>query len=385
MPIPLDLACSLILLKGQQVDVYTVQDIVAASSTLKKFRDLQTVSAEPLAVPDLPLGFSSSSPRSMFEPEPLVTEPDYVAMSLDAKGSSQVQDLLETAGPETRLAIITQICRSLVPLAQHSHGCRVVQKALDVASLEERLALAASFPPGKVVDCCVDVNANHVMQKFIEVFTLDSSTAGFLDFFVDAICQPFTNTVARLSVHCYGCRVIQRLLARCLPHQKERVLDGIVSSVGEMVADQFGNYVAQHALEFGRETDRDRIIKVLSDRDLVMLSCNKFASNVVEKAVRLGDHSAGMLVLALSQLPDEQVLEIMRDRYGNYVIRAFLELSDGRLGRVRELVKDNSGSLKKFTYGWHLVEKLQTSSPLFGHRKRGRRNDENSNHPFGHC
>ena len=336
LEIPLELACSLILLKGQAVDTYTVHDIMTASSTLKKFRDLQET--------------SPTSPRLMATPSQ-----DIVQMSLDSRGAITVQELLSSASLEGRIQMVGQLSRAVLPLSQHAHGCRVIQKVLEIGTLEERLALAAALPLSRIVDCCVDVNANHVMQKFVEVLP-----SNFVDFIIEAVSSPFT--ISRLSVHCYGCRVVQRILARCLPAQTEKVLEGIVSSVGEMVSDQFGNYVVQHALDFGRENDKLRIIRTLISRDLVLLSCNKFASNVVEKAARMGDASTGVLVDALVAMSQDQTLEIMRDRFGNYVIRAFLELPLTRypqLAAVRELVRANSSTLKKFTYGWHLVEKLQ--------------------------
>ena len=360
--IPLELAYSLILMKGE-TELYTVQDVVNATTSLKTFRDNQdpmsssvhtlpysdvstyTPSESMLAPPCLPDDSSSLNPV------------DYYKMSLDAKGSATVQDLLSIAQSiNDRVPIVSSLCRNAYNLAVHANGCRVFQKALEVGSLEERLALSASIPPGKVLDCCLDVNANHVMQKFIEV--LPSS---FAEFIVEAIATPFSNTIARLSLHCYGCRVVQRIISRCNIEQKERVLDGVIAAVGEMITDQFGNYVIQHAIEFGREVDRERIMLCISQRDLVLLSCNKFASNVVEKAVRIQSSSSKLLVSALCSLSPQQTLEIMRDRYGNYVIRAFLELPTHKfpeLHAVKEIVHQHSTTLKKYTYGWHLVEKL---------------------------
>ena len=364
--IPLELACSLILMKGA-TDVYTVQDVVTATTTLKKFRDVQdpmSSSDHTLIYPELSAYTPSESVQQSFsrpdDSSNTANLVDYYKMSLEAKGSATVQDILSTAQSiNERVPIVTQLCRNAYNLAAHSHGCRVFQKALEVGSLEERLALSAAIPSGKVLDCCLDVNANHVMQKFIEV--LPSS---FAEFIVEAIATPFSNTIARLSLHCYGCRVVQRIISRCDIEQKERVLDGVIAAVGEMITDQFGNYVVQHALEFGREVDRERIMACISQRDLVLLSCNKFASNVVEKAVRIQSSSSRVLVDALCSLTAQQTLEIMRDRYGNYVIRAFLELPTYKfpeLQAVKEIVQQHSSTLKKYTYGWHLVEKLHKS------------------------
>jgi hypothetical protein len=377
LDIPLELACSLILTRGGQ-QAYTMEDVLAASAALKKFKEIQ----EPVsAVLPLLLFFHESQlfagtlpsavhPAAAEPPAPstipvtieaplVVADVDLINLCSDPNTAQSVQEVLVSLvpGPE-RLSLIATLSSQVVALAQHSTGCRVIQKALDIGTLQERLILASAIPAGKIIELCIDVNANHVMQKLIEVLPTEC-----VEFLVEQIAAPYTNTVARLSVHCYGCRVIQRVLSRCDLAQKGRVLDAICGAVGELVFDQFGNYVIQHALDFGREADRERIIEALAARDLQLLSCNKFASNVLEKAARLSqtNKAADKLVASLGRLWDQQLLDIMTDRYGNYVARAFLELSCekfGELVRVRELVREHATMLKKHTYGWHLVEKL---------------------------
>ncbi|TEB15905.1 hypothetical protein C9890_0585 [Perkinsus sp. BL_2016] len=108
--------------------------------------------------------------------------------------------------------------------------------------------------------------------------------------------------------------------------QKITLLENITGNLNALVCDQFGNYVVQHALDFGRDIDRQRIVQHLALGNIPLLSCNKFASNVLEKAARLNTKSLEILIHNLANLNDSQLLDIMKDRYGNYVIKAFLEL-----------------------------------------------------------
>jgi pumilio RNA-binding family len=283
-------------------------------------------------------------------------------MTLDVKGSVVVQEMLALATEPQRKMIMGQLAENMVMLSVHTNGCRVIQKALEIGDLDDRLLLAYSIPTKKYVECCLDVNANHVMQKLIELLP-----SQYLQPICDALTLPFTNTVARLSIHCYGCRVVQRILSRCDIAQKGKILDFVVSNVCEMITDQFGNYVVQHALDFGRDSDREKIIVSIAARDIMMLSCNKFASNVVEKAVRLQCECTGVLVDALVDETRDvnDLVNVMRDRYGNYVVRAFLELSSVKypgVNVIRRVIKDNSNILRKYTYGWHLIERLEKTS-----------------------
>jgi len=46
--------------------------------------------------------------------------------------------------------------------------------------------------------------------------------------------------------------------------------------------------VVQHVLQFGRDNDRESILKLVVEGGLLTLSRQKFASNVVEKLLKFG-------------------------------------------------------------------------------------------------
>jgi pumilio RNA-binding family len=289
--------------------------------------------------------------------------PNVQKLSIDAFGNYVVQKLLEHLPGEHKALLGEQLLGHVLALSLHTYGCRVIQRILDTSasSLGYRgpslLRTIAKELTGSVVKCVEDQNGNHVVQKCVERLPLED-----INFIPDEI----RGKAERLSLHCYGCRVIQRLLER-LPTsstQSAFLTAELLRAVKTLAQDQYGNYVVQHAIDYGRDTDKEKIMRCIAKRDLVLLSCNKFASNVVEKAVRVQSQHTKILVDALCSLTPEGALEIMRDRYGNYVIRAFLELPHlkfPQLQAIKEIVYDNSAALKKFTYGWHLVEKLHKS------------------------
>lgn len=67
--------------------------------------------------------------------------------------------------------------------------------------------------------------------------------------------------VEKLSMHAYGCRVIQRILEHCIDDQKQAILEEIKDSFSVLIQDQYGNYVIQHVLKHGRPTDRGRLMR----------------------------------------------------------------------------------------------------------------------------
>jgi len=72
-------------------------------------------------------------------------------------------------------------------------------QALDVIELEQKAELVRELD-GHVMRCVRDQNGNHVIQKCIECVPTDK---------ISFIISAFRGQVASLSMHPYGCRVIQ--------------------------------------------------------------------------------------------------------------------------------------------------------------------------------
>ena len=118
----------------------------------------------------------------------------------------------------------------------------------------------------------------------------------------------------------------------------------------QLAQDQYGNYVIQHVVEQGKPHERDAVYDRLFPH-IVVLSQNKFASNVVEKMLlhcspqqrsaiveeflkqpsRRGSCD-GVISSAMTgdealRVCEQSALEqMMQDQYGNYVVQKTLEV-----------------------------------------------------------
>ena len=117
----------------------------------------------------------------------------------------------------------------------------------------------------------------------------DDSQARFFDDQMDFIIYDVFQNVPSLSCHPYGCRVLQRILEHCPEPRKTNALDEIKKCHKTLLDDQYGNYVIQHVLQFGRSSDRDSLLDIVIANGLLVLSRQKFASNVVEKLLKYGN------------------------------------------------------------------------------------------------
>jgi mRNA-binding protein PUF3 len=166
-----------------------------------------------------------------------------------------------------------------------------------------------------VLKCVKDQNGNHVIQKAIERVPTEH-----IQFIIDA----FRGQVHTLATHPYGCRVIQRMLEYCSEKDQASVLEELFACASMLIIDQYGNYVVQHVIQHGKTNDSARLIKIVTVQ-LLTLSKHKFASNVVEKSIQCSSPEQIQAIVAqLTSLHSDGTSPLqlmMKDQYGNYVIR----------------------------------------------------------------
>jgi len=125
------------------------------------------------------------------------------------------------------------------------YGCRVIQKALEKVEYDQKLLLSQELR-GSVIRCVEDQNGNHVVQKIIEYL-------GFNDEHINFLISEFKEITYKMSIHPYGCRVMQRMLEHCSQEIMEPIIEEIVQYTLNLGEDQYGNYAIQHILQFGSE------------------------------------------------------------------------------------------------------------------------------------
>jgi len=108
--------------------------------------------------------------------------------------------------------------------------------------------------------------------------------------------------------------------------------------------------------------DRARIIEMVKHMPLE-LSCHKFASNVVEKGLLLGNNQERDVIIGaiIGEPREPQRLQMMvRDRFANYVVQRLLDVAaPAQKEEVFWILKDQVSNLKKTSYGKHILSKLE--------------------------
>ena len=141
---------------------------------------------------------------------------------------------------------------------------------------------------------------------------------------IQFIFSAFTGQVLGLATNSYGCRVVQRSLEHCREPSRKQLLEELHACAPNLIVHEFGNYVTQHVIEHGNAEDRLKIINLITAQ-LITFSKHKFASNVVEKSIQCSNdeqrHKIVSILTTLDDRGESPLVHLIKDQYGNYVIR----------------------------------------------------------------
>ncbi|XP_015438567.1 PREDICTED: pumilio homolog 2 isoform X1 [Dufourea novaeangliae] len=272
------------------------------------------------------------------------------SLMTDVFGNYVIQKFFEFGTPEQKSTLAQKVRGHVLPLALQMYGCRVIQKALESIGAEQQQEIVRELD-GHVLKCVKDQNGNHVVQKCIECVEPRA-----LQFVIGA----FAGQVYSLSTHPYGCRVIQRILEHCTPEQTQGILQELHAATDQLIQDQYGNYVIQHVLEHGKPEDKAQLISSVRGKVLT-LSQHKFASNVVEKCVTHATRQErAVLIEEVCGFNDNALNVMMKDQYANYVVQKMIDVAEPAQRKVlMHKIRPHLGSLRKYTYGKHIIVKLE--------------------------
>jgi pumilio RNA-binding family len=315
--------------------------------------------------------------------------PQALSLMTDVFGNYVIQKLFEFGSSEQCETLASLLPGHTVNLAMQMYGCRVIQKALEYVQTPRLILLVNEFEGPPVLRCVHDQNGNHVIQKCIEIISRvakassasypssseTKATTEYLNSRLLFILQSFHGRIRELSIHPYGCRVIQRILEYCQEEHKLLILTELRSHSRELIQDQYGNYVIQHVMQYGYDDDRTSLLDEIQSK-LLEYSQHKFASNVVEKCLQFAEKGSRDEIIwtiinvtfDLNQPVDvmtgQCVLENMvRDPYANYVVQKVIDVSnETQRGAIIRYVRENIVQLRRYTYGKHIIVRLEKVS-----------------------
>lgn len=181
-------------------------------------------------------------------------------------------------------------------------------------------------------------------------------------FVIDEIrsCGPRSGAYA--AQHCFGCRVVERLLEHCTPEQVGPLVEDLLDSGPQLCTDQYGMFVVQHVLEFGSDEHKHRMSRIVAGQ-IASIPGDYHGCSVLSAALT---HSLAddKIVVARSVLGRRGLLICMaRQRHGHDAVLCLLNLvnTKERAEAERQLLA-SIGQLQQSRYGRVMAKYLESQS-----------------------
>lgn len=245
-------------------------------------------------------------------------EKNALQLMQDVFGNYVIQKFFEHGDQVQKRVLAAKMKGHVYTLSNQMYACRVVQKALEHVLVDQQADMVKELEKD-VLKTVKDQNGNHVIQRVVERVPIE---------YIQPIVDSFRGQIDNLSTNSYGCRVIQRLVEKIPEPQRRFILVELHAAGPKLITDSYGNYVVQHVIEHGLPEDRAKMIALIRNQFL-MFSKHKFASNVVERCLVCGSEAERRelvsTVITKNERGENNLLSLLKDGYGNYVIQKMLE------------------------------------------------------------
>lgn len=201
---------------------------------------------------------------------------------------------------------------------------------------------------------CYNIYGTHVLEKMLSYFE---------DEFIEEIINYVYNNFINLSYHINGICIVKKLLLMTYKKDLHQKLKKIVfDNALNLVVHPYGNYVIQVIVENWEDKELIEILDKYKGK-YVSLSMQKYSSNVLERIIEKNEENLNLYIEEICN--NQDISEIMRNNFGNYVVQKALKLSTGKNQEL--LIKEINNNIhkiedKKIINKWKIIISSKSSS-----------------------
>ena len=234
--------------------------------------------------------------------------------------------MIAACNDEQCLALLQRLSPAIGVVACQKHGSFSVQALVDTLHTPAQVYTLVESMKADIMRILTHASGHFVVLRMLQRFPYQSTK--FID---DAI----TNNVGVVATDHHGLRVFKAVLCVRRASELTRLFKQVARMTMKLVENQYGNYSLQAVLDVAPPGVRTNI-KVKMEGKYMRLSKQKFSSNVVEKCLKQSSsHWRTIIIRELTAQP--AVAELLRDRYGNYVLQTALGVANAQ--QVGEIVR----------------------------------------------
>lgn len=244
-------------------------------------------------------------------------------MAHTANGSVFLQTAIRNTHADTA-ECIELISAELLPhlgdLLLDSHGCYIIKTLMErMPTAQLHSVMNSQIAPDESLVYSLCTHSLHTRR--VVQFLFDTIDCTSLIDTIAARCSEIATTQQ-------GCIVVQRAMDVAVGAQRQRLFAVIQSFFSTFCFDPFANYVLQHMFTVGDIGEVARGVWPQIKGNVVDLSCNKFASNVVEKCLsKFPAELQHELLHEMYDVPEERLLSMLQDSFGNYIVQTSIALA----------------------------------------------------------
>lgn len=238
---------------------------------------------------------------------------------------------------------IEELSSVFASLAFDAQGCRVAQKALEVAGLDVKVRFASQIG-GHVVEAAESPHANFVLQKVIE--TLPPSRVSF-------VINELIGSGTRVVQNRFGVRIFCRLLEYCFKDMVEDLIAEVTQDIAQLCQHQHGSYFAQHLIE--HDFNRGEVLRAVIDNP-ISYAASRRGCELISFALKYLDATQRHALLEKFLDDTNGLVRMSCKKRGQGLVLALLKFPES--GNIRSSLSRASSTLRSSKYGKHTLKQL---------------------------
>ena len=227
-------------------------------------------------------------------------------------------------------------------LSKEHSGSRLIQEKYDKCSPEDKDRIFQKLKKD-IYPLSKEIFGNYTIQKIIDQehykLILQELKGKFLD----------------LTLHMYGCRVVQKLIS-IIPNEEISVIaDELSQNYSKCIEDQNGNHVIQKLIEKLNEEERQKLINVIWPEKVNYFCIQQYGCRVIQKIFECCSEEESQKLLEEIY---KNVVNLCQDQYGNYVIQNLLQNRHGeRCKEIYEALKGRILDMSMHKFASNVIER----------------------------
>ena len=236
-------------------------------------------------------------------------------------GNYFIQEIIKDAKyPQVKL-LLELISLNFVEISKSSSGTHVLQALLDKVNTFDLRDIILKSIENKELEMAFNINATYVLRKIISIVPdIERLNAN----------EIIINNCINLAFNSECVFIVEKFISTItINENKIKIQNIITKNCIQLATNPFGNYLIQYLFQVWKDEDIEKINNIIIENANFLIK-QKYSSNIIEKAIDLYDNNNKQKLIR-SLIFGGDILDIIKNQYGHYVINKVLKYMDERL------------------------------------------------------